>query len=180
MSIASWPCAAAALLALAVPAEADPIAVTEKPGHVTEATVTIAATPEQIYDLVTDYAHWTSVLRDITAADVMSGGRRDAKVRFLSRILEHEIMIQFDNRENRTIHFVGIHAPPGAHASGTYTLQPTAGGASTQVTATLYLDVTGVLGVFVHESKLRAMRQAKLRSDLGDVQRWFEAHHPPK
>ena len=184
MWIAKWPRATAMLVALVFPAEArgdvGAVTIAEKPDHVTEASVTIDATPAQIYGLVTDYARWTTVLGDISSVSVISGGRRDAKVRFSSRVLEHEIIVKFDNREDTTIHFVGVDAPPGARATGTYTLQPVDGGRRTRVIARLYLDVVGVPGLFVRNSTLRSMRQAKLRADLSDVARWFEKPSPPR
>jgi hypothetical protein len=35
------------------------------------------------------------------------------------------------------------------------------------------MDVVGVLSVFVSNSKIRSMRQLKLRTDINDVVRWF-------
>lgn len=154
-------------------ARAGGITITEKPGHVTEARATIDATPAQIYALVTDYAHWVPVLTDIKSVTVESGGRRNATVRFTSRVLEHEVTVVFDNDVDRMIRFRGIKGPPGGRASGTYVLTPIDGGRRTEVTAHLYLDVVGVVGVFVSDSKIRAMRQAKLRADLTDVKRYF-------
>jgi hypothetical protein len=43
------------------------------------------------------------------------------------------------------------------------------GGARTRVVASFYLDVHGVVGLFMSAKKVRGMRQAKLRADLGDV-----------
>ena len=37
------------------------------------------------------------------------------------------------------------------------------------MTATFYMDVVGIAGVFVRAKTLRAMRQNKLRADMHDV-----------
>ena len=63
----------------------------------------------------------------------------------------------------------GVEGPPGGRARGRYVLTPIDGGKRTQVTAELYLDVVGAPGVFVRNSKIRDMRQAKLRADIQDV-----------
>lgn len=160
---------AVASLVLAADADADGISLTEKPDHVTEATIIVDASPARIYEWVTDYARWPQILSDIKSVNVEAGGRRDAKVRFRSAALGHEVAVKFDNVENRLIRFHSVDAPPGAHASGTYDLDPLDGGTRTKVVASFYLDVGGVAGLFMSDKKLRGMRQAKLRADLGDV-----------
>ena len=161
--------AAVASIVLAADARADGISLTEKPDHTTEATVIVDAPPARIYELATDYARWPQILSDIKSVKIEAGGRRDAKVRFRSGALGHEVAVQFDNVENRLIRFQSVDAPPGVHASGAYDLEPIDGGVRTKIVATFYLDVGGVAGLFMSDKKLRGMRQAKLRADLGDM-----------
>ena len=156
----------------ATTARADGIAMTERPGQITEATAIVDATPEQIYDLVTDYANWRSVLSDIQSVQLVAGGRHHAQVRFRSRALEHEVTVQFDNVPGRQIRFQGIKGPPGGRASGEFLLEPI-DAHRTKVTAKLYMDVVGLPSVFVSGSKIRAMREQKLRTDMTDVTRNF-------
>jgi uncharacterized membrane protein len=162
-----------AAAAVATTAHAQAVSLREKPDHVTEASVVVEASPAQVYGVATDYARWPQILTDIKRIKVESGGRQDAKVRFRSVALEHEVAVKFDNIENRVIRFHSVDAPPGAHATGTYRLDPIDGGTRTRVVATFYLDVGGVAGLFVRDRTLRAMRQAKLRADLGDVRSRF-------
>jgi ribosome-associated toxin RatA of RatAB toxin-antitoxin module len=152
----------------ATSARADGIAMTERPGQITEATAIVDATPEQIYDLVTDYANWRNVLSDIQSVSVEAGGRHHAHVRFKSRALQHEVTVQFDNVPGRQIRFQGIKGPPGGRASGEFLLEPI-DAHHTKVTAKLYMDVVGVPSIFVRSSTIRAMREQKLRSDMTDV-----------
>ena len=159
---------------------ADGVTLTEKSDHVTEAVATIDATPTQIYDVVTDYANWRTVLNDVTSVTVISGGSRDAKVRFKSRALDHEVTIVFDNDVDRSIHFVAVDGPPGARAGGSYVFQPIDDGKRTLVTATLYVNIVGAAGLFIRDSTIRDMRQAKLRTDMTDVARWFSSHRGAK
>ena len=145
------------------------LALREAPNHTTEATITVDVPPAVVYALVTDYAGWTSFLSDVSNVKVERGGRRDGRVRFHSHAIDHDVTVQFDNVPDRVIKFVGIEGPPGGRASGTYILEPIDGGQHTQITASLYLDVVGVVGVFVSDAKIRRMRDAKLRADLNDL-----------
>jgi uncharacterized membrane protein len=160
---------AVAALALATDADGENVSLTENPDYVTEATVIIDAPPAQIYELVTDYARWPQILSDIKSVKVEAGGRRDARIRFRSVALEHEVTVNFDNIANRELRFRSVNLIPGAHASGAYVLQPMDGGTRTMVVATLYLRVGGLARAFVSAKKAQAMRQSKLRADLGDV-----------
>ena len=90
-------------------------------------------------------------------------------MRFKSNALGHTVTVVFDNDPDRRIAFRGVEGPPGGRARGSYVLTPIDGGKRTQVTAELYLDVVGAPGVFVRDSKIRDMRQAKLRADIQDV-----------
>jgi uncharacterized protein YndB with AHSA1/START domain len=160
-------------MTLAASAHADAIAMSEKPNHTTEATITVDASPDQVYRAVTDYAQWTSLLSDVMSAHVESGGREDARVKFRSRVLGHEFTIAFANVPDRQISFRGVQGPPGGRATGTYTLFPIDGGKRTRVVADLYLDVVGPAGWVVRDSKTRDMRHAKLERDLADVEAHF-------
>jgi uncharacterized protein YndB with AHSA1/START domain len=162
-------------------AAGDSVTLVDKPDHVTEGSVVIDAPPAEVYAAVTDYAHWQAMLHDVSDVSIRSsrgGDERDAKVHFRSRALEHEVTVQFDNVPGQVVRFRGIEGPPGGRASGSFTLAPIDGGKRTQVTASLYLDVVGVPGLFVREPRLRAMRHAKLQADMADVERRFA--RPPQ
>jgi uncharacterized membrane protein len=160
---------AIAVLALATDAAGQNVSLTEQPDHVTVATVIVDAPPEQIYALVTDYAHWPQILSDVMSVKVEAGARRDARVRFRSVAFERDVTVAFDNIENREIRFHSVNLIRGAHANGTYVLRPLDGGRRTVVVATLYLHVSWPARLFASAAKVRTMRQAKLRADLRDV-----------
>ncbi|HSD90867.1 MAG TPA: SRPBCC family protein [Kofleriaceae bacterium] len=159
-------------------ARADQLSITEKPGHVTEGVVTVDASPSQVYALVTDYRNWRSVFSDVQSVSVQSGGQRDATVRFRSHALQHEVTVRFDNVPDLLIRFKGIHGPPGGRASGSFELTPLAGGTRTLVRGRLYMDVVGLPSLFISDSRIRSMREAKLRADMTDVLRRFPP--PPR
>lgn len=159
---------------VAAEAHADPIAIRETGNHVSVATVTVDATPAEIYALVTDYSHWPQILGDVRSVSVEGGTRDNARVRFRSNVLEHEVTVQFENDPDHAIRFKGIKGPPGGRASGSFVLEPVDGGRHTRVIASLYLDVVGLPSLFVSDGKLRAMREAKLRVDMTDVMQRLE------
>jgi len=162
-----------AALGLGGTARAEPVTLTERPGSTTEALATIDAPPHAVYKLVTDYAHWPSVLGDVTSVHVERGGPRDARVRFESKALEHEVAVDFDNVPDRSIRFHSVEAPPGAHAEGEYSLVPIDGGQRTRVIATLTLHVGGISRLLASPAKVRGMRRAKLERDLSDIAAHF-------
>lgn len=167
-------------IAVAGDARGDQLVLTEKPGHVTEAVITLDASPSEIFALVTEYANWKSILSDVTSVQVKSGGRRDAKVRFHSKALGHTVTVAFDNVTDRLVRFRGIDGPPGGRASGSFELTPIDGGRRTRVVGRLYMDVVGVPGVFISDSKIKSMRVTKLRTDMTDVMKAFPAAQPSR
>ena len=163
-TVATW--------AIAASAHAEPVVVTEQPDHTTQATITVDASPEEVYRVATDYAHWPTVLGDVTALTIQRGGRRDARVKFRSKALGNVVSIQCDNEPDRAIKFRGVDGPPGSHAAGEYRLEPIADG-RTRITATFKLHASGIARLFIKGSTVDRMRRAKVESDLGDLARWF-------
>jgi uncharacterized protein YndB with AHSA1/START domain len=148
---------------------AESIAVRELPDHVTEATATVDASPAEVYAAVTDYASWPNLFSDVRSASVEAGGRRDGRIRFSSVAFDREVTVLFDNEPDHVIRFRGVEGPPGGRAHGSFVLTPVDDGRRTRVTAQLYMDVVGLPSLFVRESTITSIRQAKLRADLRDV-----------
>ena len=80
---------------------------------------------------------------------------------------------QFDNVPGKLIRFKNVETPLGTRASGEYRLAPIDGGTRTQITAWVYLDIVGAPGLFVRDSTIRQLRQAKVEADATDVKRRF-------
>jgi hypothetical protein len=169
--------AAVAALTAAAPTQAGNAAaftLVDRPGNVTEATMTLDASPAEVYALVTDYANWPRVLSsDVRSVKVERPGRESARVHFTSAAFGRAVTVQFSNEANHFLRFKGVKGPPGGVAAGTYLLEPLDGGQRTKVTATLYLDVKGPAALFVSDAKIKRMRHAKLQADLSDVLRAF-------
>ena len=163
-------------MALFSQARADSLSMREAGSHDTEATITVDATPAQVYALVTGYDRWPVTLSDVRSVKVERGDRDHARVRFHSQILDHDVTVEFDNERDHLIRFEGVEGPPGGRARGTYVLEPVDGGRRTRVVATLHLELVGMPRLFVSEGKIRSLRQAKLRADLLDVARQLEHH----
>lgn len=154
-------------------------AITERSKTVSNGVIIIDAPPADVYMLMTDYANWRRFLTDIRSVSIVSGGRRDARVTMSSRALDHEVTVAFDNSPDKLVRFRLVDGPRGARATGEYLLVPIDSGTRTRVEATLYMDVVGVVGVFVSDGKIRSMRQAKLRADLEDLARWVRLQRRP-
>jgi len=144
-----------------------------KQEHTTEGSVEVKASPAEVYAAATDYARWQRLLSDVGDVKLLSGGRKDALVRFTSRALDLTVSVRFSNLENRAIRFVLADGPPGGRCHGEFVLKQSDDGTRTRVTAKLTTYVVGPLSVFVSNTTLREQREAKLRADLGDLARRF-------
>ncbi len=162
------------VLGRAGPAVAEEATLTELGGAKTQGLIEVDASPARVYALVTDYENWPNVLTDVKSASVKAGGREDAKVRFDSRAMKHAVTVLFENDADVAIRFRLVDGPRGARATGEYLLESSDGGKRTRITATLYMNVVGVVSWLVRDKTIRKMRQRKLRSDLEDVARYFE------
>jgi hypothetical protein len=156
---------------------APPPTITERPHHTSHGSIVVEAPPAEVYAAMTDYARWPQFLTDVEWTRVQSGGPHDARVRMRTRSLGDEVTIQFDNIAGQALRFKLVDGPPGARANGVYRLVPIDGGARTRVDANLYMNVVGAAGLFVSDSKIKKLRQTKLRGDLADGAREIERRH---
>lgn len=173
----SWLLAVAAVTAGGAVHAAPSPTIAERPHHSSQGTITIDAPPAEVYAAMTDYALWPRFLTDVEWTKVQGGGRRDGRIRMLTHSLGHEVTIQFDNIDNQAVRFKLVDGPPGARANGQYVLVPLDGGQRTRVDATLYMNVVGAPGLLISDSKIKRLRQAKLRGDLADGAREIERRH---
>jgi uncharacterized membrane protein len=157
-------------------AHTTPGIVTEDPEHTTQESITVDASPNEVYRVATDYARWPIVLADVSAVTIQRGGRDDARVTFRSKALGDLVTIQLDNEPDRAVRFRGVDGPPGSHAYGEYRFEPVAGG-RTRVTVTFLLRAGGLSSLFVRKATVDRMRQTKVESDLEDLARWFARGH---
>lgn len=141
--------------------------------HVSEARITVEASPSEVYGVMTDYARWPQIFSDVRSVAIERGGRDDARVRFRSRLLRYEVTVQFHNEPGHRIAFEGVTGPPGGRASGWYVLAAIDGGHRTEVHASLHLELVGVPRLLIGEARVRAVREAKLAIDLADAARAF-------
>lgn len=153
------------------------VTLSERPGHITEGTVTIDAPPAEVYRVATDYSRWPWVLTDTSGVRIEGGGPQGARVRFRSQAIGYVVTVEFENIPDRAIRFHLVEGPPGGRARGDYRLDPIDGGRRTRVTAELYLDVVGPAGIFVSKSSIRHKREAKVERDLTDLAHWFAARN---
>jgi carbon monoxide dehydrogenase subunit G len=142
-------------------------------GSTTEATVELHGTPDEIYKVITDYAKWDALFTDVKNVKVKSGGRDDGVVKFTSKsLMGHTITVRFKNTAGKVIVFKLTDGPHGAVSTGVFTLTST-GERTTRIDAKFYMDVTGVMGWFIDDSTIKALRQLKLQRDLLDLAKRF-------
>ena len=68
-----------------------------------EGVVEVHASPRAVYAALTDYGRWPELFSDVVSVDLKSGGRRDALLRFESRLLGHAHTVRLGNDENRQV-----------------------------------------------------------------------------
>jgi hypothetical protein len=165
---------ALAITAVSHVAVGEGLTLHELPGHVTEGTMFLDATPDEVYAHAVAYENWANQFSDIRAVRWEHGDRDHARVRFKSISFDQSITVQFDNVPGRIVRFHSVKAPPGGRARGEYTFTPVDNGRRTAVTARLYMNVVGPPRLLFSANKIRTMRHAKLQIDLQDTQRWFD------
>jgi hypothetical protein len=138
---------------------------------ITQAETTIAVDPDTAYQAVTDYARWSTIFPDINQVVITRQQGVDARV-----TLVHAA----GNRDN--VHF---HNQPAARLVW---FEDTGGRAevwaeivflpgdqpgTSHVRSRIYADVHGIASWFVSDSKLRGLRQQRIRDDLTNLRAYF-------
>lgn len=139
---------------------------------ITSAEVTIAVDPDIAYQAVTDYARWSTIFRtirqvvitrqqgvDARVTLVHAGGHRD-NVHFHNQPAAR--MVWFEDTGGRAEVWAEIVFMPG-YSPGT-----------TRVRSRVYADVRGFASLFVSDTRLRTMRQQRIRNDLTDLRAYFD------
>ena len=159
----------------AAPAAADPSEVRVYPSRtddaITEGETTLAVTPDAAYAAVADYARWTAMFPDIRQAIVTRRDGPDHRVTFVHvagnrnnlhfRNQPAARMIWFEDTGGRADVWAEIVFAPG-NVAGT-----------TRVHSRLYVDVPGIASLFVSDSKLRGIREKRVRDDLTQLRSYF-------
>jgi hypothetical protein len=140
---------------------------------VTEADVEVLATPDVVYQALTDYVEWTSLFSDVIYSKVKRGGREDALLEYKSRTFGRPYRFQFRNAPNRLVRYDLADGPSGVKVRWETLLEPLDGGASTRVHIRLTVVIGGVYGWLISRDKVRTYREKKLHADISDVAKRF-------
>jgi polyketide cyclase/dehydrase/lipid transport protein len=168
----------AAIFAAAVIAPSDASAggptvrVWDVQANVAEAVVDVHASPDAIYRVVTNYAQWPGLFSDVRKVSVLSGGPRDATVRFESQTLERQVTVRFDNGPD-SVRFQLVDGPPGVKSTGKFVVEPGQDPSWTRIRGSLFMDASFPASMFVSAKKLAWMRHTKLSRDLEDLRKRF-------
>jgi hypothetical protein len=168
------------------PLAASPSAVRVFPspdeGAITEGETVLAADPDAAYRAVTDYPRWSTMFPDIRRVIVTSqagghdrvtfvhaDGNRD-NVHFHNRPATR--VVWFEDTGGRAEVWVEIWFLPGDRPG------------TTRLHSRLYADVHGWASLFVSDSKLRSLREQRVREDLSNLRAYFAreaaAAQPPE
>jgi len=147
------------------------VSESEDDSSITQAETIVTVDPDTAYRAVTDYARWSTIFPDIHQVMVTRQEGVDARV-----TLVHAA----GNRDN--VHF---HNQPGARLVW---FEDTGGRAevwaeivflpgdrpgTSRVRSRIYADVHGIASLFVSDSKLRGLRQQRIRDDLTNLRAYF-------
>jgi len=162
--------AAAATSAVAAPAE---LRIYQSPDDdaITLGETTLATDPDAAYRATTEYARWAVIFPDIHRVVVTSQRGDDARVTFIHpdgnrdnihfRNQPAARMVWFEDTGGRAEVWAEILFLPGDRPG------------TTRVRSRLYADVHGVVSLFVSDSKIRTLREQRIRDELTQLRAYF-------
>lgn len=138
---------------------------------ITEGETTLAADPDVVYRAVTDYPRWTTIFPDIRQVIITSQAGGHDRVTFVhpdgnrDNVHFHNVptarMVWFEDTGGRAEVWVEIVFLPGDRPG------------TTRVHSRLFADVHGWASLFVSDSKVRSMREQRVRDDLTHLRMYF-------
>lgn len=138
---------------------------------ITEGETTLAADPDAVYRAVTDYPRWTTIFPDIRQVIITSQVGGHDRVTFVhpdgnrDNVHFHNVatarMVWFEDTGGRAEVWVEILFLPGERPG------------TTRVRSRLFADVHGWASLFVSDSKVRSMREQRVRDDLTHLRAYF-------
>jgi hypothetical protein len=138
---------------------------------ITEGDTVVAADPDDAYRAASDYAQWSSIFSDIRDVKITELRGSDARVTFVHtdgnrdnlhfRNQPAARMVWFEDTGGRAEVWAEIVFVPGTVAG------------TTMLHTRLYADVHGFASLFVSDSKLRNLRQQRVRDYLRELRAYF-------
>jgi hypothetical protein len=138
---------------------------------ITEGETSLAADPDVAYRAVTDYPRWPTMFPDIRRVIITSQAGGHDRVTFVhadgnrDNVHFHNQpaarLVWFEDTGGRAEVWVEISFLPGDRPG------------TTRVHSRLYADVHGWASLFVSDSKLRSLREQRVREDLTHLHAYF-------
>jgi hypothetical protein len=142
-----------------------------KDSAITEGDTIVAADPDVAYRTVIDYPRWTTIFPDIRQVIITSQAGGHDRVTFVhpdgnrDNVHFHNVasarMVWFEDTGGRAEVWVEIMFLPGDRPG------------TTRVHSRLFADVHGWASLFVSDSKVRSMREQRVRDDLTHLRAFF-------
>ena len=140
---------------------------------ITEGETTLEIDPDTAYAAAVDYPRWSAMFPDVARVEIAKQQGVDARVT-LVRQDGHRDNVHFHNQPlARMVWFEDTGGRADVWAEIVFAPGDRAG--TTRVHSRLYADVHGVASLVVSSSKLRALRQQRIESDLDHLHTYFSA-----
>jgi len=138
---------------------------------ITEGETTLDVVPEVAYAAVADYARWASIFPDIYAVKITQQRGDEARVTLIHGDGNRD-NVHFRNQP--TARMVWFEDTGGrAEVWAEIVFIPGDGPGTTRLHTRLYADVHGFASLFVSDSKLRGLRQQRVRDYLTHLRAYF-------
>lgn len=138
---------------------------------ITEGETTLDVDPDAAYTAVADYARWASIFPDICAVRITQQRGDEARVTLIHGDGNRD-NVHFRNQP--TARMVWFEDTGGrAEVWAEIVFIPGDGPGTTQLRTRLYADVHGFASLFVSDSKLRGLRQQRVRDYLAHLRAYF-------
>jgi hypothetical protein len=161
-----------ATLASTASAFADVRVFESKKEAVTEGDAVLNCDPDTAYRAATDYSRWLQIFPGVTRASVTKQQGDEARVTF-----DHDDgtkdKLHFKNQpQNRAMWFEQVGGDADVWCWTTFQPGPAPG--TTRVHTWFYADVSGAKSWFVDGDKIKTIRQRQVRTNLSQLQAYFQ------
>jgi hypothetical protein len=143
----------------------------EDDSAITQAETVVAADPDTAYQALTDYARWSTIFPDIHQVVITRLQGVDARVTLIHAAGNRDNVHFHNQPAARLVWFedTGGRAEVWAEIAFLPGRQP----GTSRVRSRIYADVHGIASWFVSDSKLRGLRQQRIRDDLTHLRAYF-------
>ncbi|HEU0035918.1 MAG TPA: SRPBCC family protein [Kofleriaceae bacterium] len=154
------------------PASTTTIRMTHPSSSVTEGEITVGASPDAVYAVLTDYEGWPRVFTYLDRVQIHTQQGDAVEIATVSKTGKTAELRCRNERATRTVRFEQVNGRAHVAADIAVKTGQAAGTASIRVRMTA--KVSGALGWLVSDATIRHKREQKITKDLRLLQAYFE------